>query len=95
MELRVLHYFLTVAQEGNITRAADLLHITQPTLSRQLMDLEKELGVLLFQRLCPVARGRPVGTDRRQRAERQFRQSDGGTVRQKDGIASEAVHRGQ
>ena len=52
-------------------------------------------GVLLFQRLCPVARGRPVGTDRRQRAERQFWQSDGGTVRQKDGIASEAVHRGQ
>ena len=52
-------------------------------------------GVLLFQRLCPAARGRPVGTDRRQRAERQFRQSDGGTVRQKDGIASEAVHRGQ
>lgn len=50
MELRVLHYFLTVAQEGNITRAADLLHITQPTLSRQLMDLEKELGVQLFQR---------------------------------------------
>ena len=50
MELRVLHYFLTVAQEGNITRAAYLLHITQPTLSRQLMDLEKELGVLLFQR---------------------------------------------
>ena len=44
MELRVLKYFLTVADEGNITRAADILHVTQPTLSRQLMELEDELG---------------------------------------------------
>lgn len=50
MELRVLNYFLTVAREENITRAAALLHITQPTLSRQLMQLEEELGVKLFQR---------------------------------------------
>ena len=42
MELRVLQYFLTVAREGNITRAADILHITQPTLSRQLQQLEQE-----------------------------------------------------
>ncbi len=50
MELRVLKYFLTVAREGNITRAAESLHITQPTLSRQLMQLEDELGVTLFIR---------------------------------------------
>lgn len=50
MELRVLRYFLTVAKEGNITRAAQLLHVTQPTLSRQLMQLEGELGVALFHR---------------------------------------------
>lgn len=50
MELRVLRYFLTVAQEGNITRAAENLHVTQPTLSRQLMDLESELGTTLFIR---------------------------------------------
>ena len=50
MELRVLKYFLVVAREENITKAANLLHLTQPTLSRQLMQLEEELGVKLFQR---------------------------------------------
>ena len=50
MELRVLRYFLTVAQEENITKAAMLLHVTQPTLSRQLMQLEEELGCKLFHR---------------------------------------------
>lgn len=50
MELRVLKYFLAVAREENITRAAALLHLTQPTLSRQLMQLEEELGVTLFHR---------------------------------------------
>lgn len=50
MELRVLNYFLMVAREENITKAASLLHLTQPTLSRQLMQLEEELGVQLFYR---------------------------------------------
>lgn len=50
MEFRVLKYFLMVAREENITKAAALLHITQPTLSRQLMQLEEELGVKLFHR---------------------------------------------
>lgn len=50
MELRVLKYFLMAAREENITKAANLLHITQPTLSRQLMQLEEELGVKLFHR---------------------------------------------
>ena len=50
MDIRVLQYFLAVAREENITKAAQLLHITQPTLSRQLMGLEQELGVKLFSR---------------------------------------------
>ena len=45
MEFRLLKYFLMVAREENITKAANLLHITQPTLSRQLIQLEEELGV--------------------------------------------------
>ena len=50
MELRVLRYFVTVAREENITRAAEILHITQPTLSRQLMQLEDEFDTPLFIR---------------------------------------------
>ena len=50
MELRVLRYFLAVAREENITAAAETLHVTQPTLSKQLMDLEAELGKKLFIR---------------------------------------------
>lgn len=50
MEIRVLRYFLTVVREENITRAAEVLHITQPTLSRQLAQLEEQTGVKLFLR---------------------------------------------
>ncbi|MDY6290017.1 MAG: LysR family transcriptional regulator [Succiniclasticum sp.] len=50
MEIRVLKYFLTVVREESISRAAEVLHITQPTLSRQLAQMEEETGVKLFQR---------------------------------------------
>lgn len=50
MEIRVLHYFLTVITEGSISQAANSLHITQPTISRQLKELEEELGKQLFIR---------------------------------------------
>ena len=50
MELRLLRYFLTVAKEQSFTKAAEQLHITQPTLSRQMATFEEELGVILFIR---------------------------------------------
>ena len=50
MEIRVLRYFLAVVREEGINRAAEALHITQPTLSRQLSQLEDEVGVKLFHR---------------------------------------------
>lgn len=50
MDIRALRYFLAVAHEENITKAADYLHVTQPTLSRQLMTLEDEFGKQLFIR---------------------------------------------
>ena len=50
MEIRVLRYFLAIAREGSITNAANFLHVTQPTLSRQIKDLEDELGKKLFVR---------------------------------------------
>lgn len=50
MELRILKYFLTVAKEQSFTKAAEQLHITQPTLSRQLSAFEEELGTKLFVR---------------------------------------------
>ena len=50
MEIRVLRYFLTVVREESITKASEALHITQPTLSRQLSQMEEEVGVKLFER---------------------------------------------
>ena len=50
MEIRVLRYFLETAREGNMTRAAERLFVSQPTMSKQLKELEKELGTKLFVR---------------------------------------------
>ena len=50
MDVRVLKYFLAVAREGNFTKAADAVYVTQPTLSRQIMDLEDQLGTELLIR---------------------------------------------
>ena len=69
MEIRVLRYFLTVAREGSITGAANYLHLTQPTLSRQLQDLERELGQKLFIRTNHNVVLTPEGMILRKRAE--------------------------
>ncbi len=50
MEIRVLKYFLEIAREENMTRAAEILHVSQPTLSKQMKELETELGKKLFRR---------------------------------------------
>lgn len=69
MEIRVLKYFLVAAQERNITKAANHLHITQPTLSRQLQDLERELGQKLLVRGQHSVSLTPEGHMLRQRAQ--------------------------
>lgn len=69
MELRVLRYFLTVARVENITHAATILHVTQPTLSRQLADLEKNLETQLFIRGKSKITLTEAGMLLRQRAE--------------------------
>ena len=69
MEIRVLRYFLETAREGNITRAAERLHVTQPTMSRQLKDLEEELGKKLFVRTNYALRLTEAGLLLRKRAE--------------------------
>ena len=50
MEIRALRYFLEIAREGNMSRAAESLHVSQPALSRQMKELETELGKKLFKR---------------------------------------------
>jgi len=69
MELRVLRYFLEAARLGNITKAAENLNVTQPTMSRQIKDLEWELGEKLFERTNYAIRLTPAGELLRERAE--------------------------
>ncbi len=69
MEIRVLKYFLAVAREGSITGAANSLHLTQPTLTRQLQELEKELGRQLFIRGKHRVTLTPEGMMLRKRAQ--------------------------
>ena len=76
MEIRVLRYFLEVAREESITHAAVRLHISQPTLSKQMKDLETELGQKLFVRTNYSIRLTDAGMLLRKRAEDLLRMSD-------------------
>lgn len=69
MEIRVLRYFLETAREGNMTRAAERLFISQPTMSKQLKELEKELGTKLFTRSNYNVQLTDAGILLRERAE--------------------------
>ena len=69
MELRIMRYFLMITKTENITKAAELLHITQPTLSRQIRELEEELGVTLFERDARKLRLTSEGMLLKERAE--------------------------
>ena len=69
MEIRVLRYFLEIAREGNMSRAAETLHVSQPTLSKQIKDLEGELGKKLFRRGSASVRLTDEGMLLRKRAE--------------------------
>ena len=68
MELRIMRYFLMITRTENITKAAELLHITQPTLSRQIRELEEELDVHLFERDSRKIRLTPEGMLLKERA---------------------------
>lgn len=76
MEIRTLRYFLAVAREENMTRAAEFLHVTQPTLSKALKALEEELGKKLFIRHSFSIRLTEEGVLLRNRAEDLVRMAD-------------------
>ncbi len=76
MELRTMRYFLAVAREENMTRAAELLHVTQPTLSKQMRALEEELGKKLFIRHSFSIQLTDEGVLLRKRAEDLVRMAD-------------------
>lgn len=69
MEIRVLRYFLEIAREGNMTRAAEILHVSQPTLSKQMKELELTLGKKLFRRRSTSVSLTDEGMLLRKRAE--------------------------
>jgi DNA-binding transcriptional LysR family regulator len=63
MDLRLLRYFVAVAEAGTVTKAATALHVTQPVLSRQLQQLQQSLGLALFQRTGRRLRLTPAGEE--------------------------------
>ncbi|TAM90394.1 MAG: transcriptional regulator CynR [Candidimonas sp.] len=79
MELRHIRYFLAAAHSQNFTNAADILHITQPTLSHQIKQLEEEIGCNLFDRVGRSVRLTQAGELFREYAKRMVREVDSAT----------------
>lgn len=73
MDIRSMAYYLAVTREGNISAAAEALHVSQPTLSRQIKALEEELGVTLFERGSRRIKLTEAGVILRRRAEEMVR----------------------
>ena len=73
MDIRIMEYYLAVVREGNISAAAETLHVSQPALSRQIKDLEEELGITLFERGSRRIRLTEEGMILRRRAEEMVR----------------------
>lgn len=92
MELRQLEYFLVVAQEGNVTRAARKLYTAQPSLSRQIQKLEDELGAPLFDRSKRGMRLTAVGQTFLQYVQRGFDQFEAGRQAVRDQLGPEHGH---
>ena len=96
MEIRVLRYFLEIARESNMSRAAEILHVSQPTLSKQMKELESELGKKLFHRGSTSVSLTDEGMLLRKRAEDILTMVDKTTseFRELDNITGGEVHIG-
>jgi DNA-binding transcriptional LysR family regulator len=73
MDIRIMEYYLAIIREGNISAAAEALHVSQSALSRQIKDLEEELGVKLFERGSRRIKLTEEGMILRRRAEEMVR----------------------
>lgn len=96
MDIRIMEYYLAVTREGNISAAAEALHVSQPALSRQIKDLEEELGVTLFERGSRKIKLTEEGMILRRRAEEMVRlmQITESEISQAHNVMSGEIHIG-
>lgn len=96
MELRHLRYFVTVAAEGSLTRAAERLHLTQPSLSRQIRQLERDVSAALFERSAGGTSLTPAGAALHRHALLLLRLADAAPDMARSAVARtrEVVHLG-